>query len=64
MPKTAVGVCRVPEEASQAVQDLLDQCMQRQASDRPPAQQVAQRLLLLAKDPASFGTQREQADQG
>ena len=26
--------------------------------------QQAQRLLLLAKDPASFGTEREQADQG
>ena len=55
--------CRVPREASQAVQDLISQCMDKQPSARPSAFQVLQRLQLLAKDPATFGTEQEQPNQ-
>ena len=45
------------------MQDLISQCMDKLPSARPNAFQVLQRLQLLAKDPATFGTERPESNQ-
>lgn len=45
------------------MQDLISQCMDKLPSARPNAFQVLQRLQLLAKDPATFGTERPEPNE-
>ena len=47
--------CRVPQEASQAVQDLIWACLAEDPAARPNAAEVQQRLEALSAQACSFG---------
>ena len=61
MASSWAATCRVPEDASQAVQDLILDCMAEDPKGRPEAAKLQQTLDSLSSLQSTFGADVQEA---